>query len=92
MAKHPSAERQHRSGLKKTAVNKKNKSSLRTQVKKLRGLIEAQDKDGAQKTLPGVVKSIDQTVRKGTIHANTGSRYKSRLSRQVNEIKPAPAK
>lgn len=92
MAKHPSAERQHRTSLRKNTVNKKNKSALRTQVKKLRGLIEAGDKDAAQKTLPSVIKAVDQTVKKGTIHKNTGSRYKSRLSRQVSEISAAPAK
>ncbi|MBN1938982.1 MAG: 30S ribosomal protein S20 [Candidatus Aminicenantes bacterium] len=92
MAKHPSAERQHRTSLRKNAVNKKNKSALRTQVKKLRGLVQAGDKDGAKKALPSVIKAIDQTVKKGTIHKNTGSRYKSRLSRQVSEVKPAAAK
>jgi small subunit ribosomal protein S20 len=92
MVKHPSAERQHRTSLRNNAVNKMNKSTLRTQIKKLRGLIEAQDKEQAQKTLPSIYKSVDQTVRKGTIHKNTGSRYKSRLSKQVAEINPAPAK
>ncbi|MCX6567005.1 MAG: 30S ribosomal protein S20 [Candidatus Aminicenantes bacterium] len=91
MVKHPSAERQHRTSLRNYAVNKKNKSALRTQVKKLRGLIEAKDKEAAKKALPSVVKAIDQTVRKGTIHKNTGSRYKSRLSRQVSEISASPA-
>ena len=92
MAKHPSAERQHRTSLRNNAVNKKNKSALRTQIKKLRGLIEAQDKEQAQKSLPSIHKSIDQTVKKGTIHKNTGSRYKSRLTKQVAEISPAPTK
>ncbi len=50
MAKHPSAERQHRTSLRKNAVNKKNKSALRTQVKKLRGLIEAGDKERGQES------------------------------------------
>jgi len=92
MAKHPSAERQHRTSLRNNAVNKKNKSALRTQVKKLRGLIEAKDKEAAVKALPSVIKAIDQTVKKGTIHKNTGSRYKSRLCRQVAEISAGPAK
>jgi small subunit ribosomal protein S20 len=48
--------------------------------------------EAAKKTLPSVIKAIDQTVKKGTIHKNTGSRYKSRLSRQVSAISASPAK
>ncbi|HNQ79729.1 MAG: 30S ribosomal protein S20 [Acidobacteria bacterium] len=92
MAKHASAERQHRASLRRNAVNTKNKSSLRTQVKKLRVLIKAGDKSEAQKALPSVNKIIDQTIKKGAIHKNTGSRYKSRLSRQITKISDAPAK
>jgi len=92
MARHASALRQHRRSLRRQAVNKRNKTAYRTQVKKVRGLIEAQDKDQAKALLPKVFKTIDQTVRKGTIHKNTGARAKSRLSRQVEKITPAPAK
>jgi ribosomal protein S20 len=42
--------------------------------------------------LPKLFKAVDQTVKKGTIHKNTGARYKSRLSRQVEKIAPAPSK
>jgi ribosomal protein S20 len=46
----------------------------------------------ARKLLPQVFSSIDQAVKKGTIHKNTGSRYKSRLSRQVGPLGVTPAK
>jgi len=92
MAKYASALRQHRRSLRKQAINKRNKTALRTQVKKVRGVIEAQDKDQAKTLLPKVFKTIDQTVRKGTIHPNTGARYKSRLSRQVEKITSSSAK
>jgi ribosomal protein S20 len=42
--------------------------------------------------LPGVFQAIDKSVKKGAIKKNTGSRYKSRLSRQVGLLTPAPAK
>ena len=35
--------------------------------------------------LPGAISIIDMTVRKGTIHKNTGSRYKSRLLGLINK-------
>jgi small subunit ribosomal protein S20 len=92
MAHHPSAIRQRRRSQRRHAINKKNKTALRTQIKKIRGFIEAQDKDEAKKLLPKIFKTIDQTVKKGTIHKNTGARHKSRLSRRIEKIAPAPAK
>ncbi len=35
--------------------------------------------------LPETISIIDMTVRKGTIHKNTGSRYKSRLQYLINK-------
>jgi len=92
MAHHRSAVRQQRRSVRRQAVNKKNKSGLRTQIKKIRELIEAKDKDNAKTLLPQVFSSIDKTVKKGTIHKNKGSRLKSRLSRQVESVNTPPAK
>jgi small subunit ribosomal protein S20 len=92
MAHHPSAVRQHRRSLRRQAINKRNKSAVRSQVKKLRELISKKDKESARKLLPEVVSAIDKTVRKGSLHKNKGARTKSRLSRQVEKINPAPSK
>jgi small subunit ribosomal protein S20 len=92
MAHHQSAIRQERRSIRRNAINKKNKSALRSEVKKIKELIEAKDKDGAKKLLPKVVSAIDQNVKKKAIHKNKGSRTKSRLSRQIEQITPAPAK
>jgi len=92
MAHHPSAVRQHRRSLRRQAINKRNKSAVRSQVKKLRELISKKDKESARKLLPEVVSAIDKTVQKGSLHKNKGSRTKSRLSRQVELINSAPSK
>lgn len=92
MAKHASAVRQQRRSVRRNKINKKNTSALRTEVKKVRSLIEDQDKEAARKALPRAYAVIDRSVKKGTIHANTGARYKSRLGRQIEAVKPAPAK
>jgi ribosomal protein S20 len=42
--------------------------------------------------LPGLFREIDKAVKKRAIKKNTGSRYKSRLSRQVALLSPIPAK
>jgi small subunit ribosomal protein S20 len=92
MAKHASAVRQQRRSVRRNKINKKNTSALRTEVKKVRSLIEDQDREAARKALPRAYAVIDRSVKKGTIHANTGARYKSRLGRQIEAVKPAPAK
>jgi small subunit ribosomal protein S20 len=92
MAQHPSAVRQHRRSLRRNALQRKNKSSLRSQVKKLREAIQQKDKETAQKLLPKTVSLIDKSVKKRAIHENKGARVKSRLSRQVELITPSPSK
>jgi len=92
MAHHKSAIRQERRSIRRKAVNTRNTSALRTDVKKVREAIENKDQEAAKKLLPGVFATIDQAVKKGTIHKNTGSRYKSRLSRQVSGLAVSPAK
>ena len=92
MVRHKSAIRQHRRSLRRKGVNTRSKSALRTQMRKIREAIANNDREGSAKMLPGVFRAIDTSVKKGAIKKNTGSRYKSRLSRQVARLSPAPAK
>lgn len=89
MAKHRSAIRQRRRSLRRNAINRKNKSVLRTQVKKLRDATQRNDKENAQKLLSSTVSLIDQSVKKGAIHKNKGARIKSRLARKVGVVNPS---
>jgi small subunit ribosomal protein S20 len=72
-----------RQGVKSRARNRRNLSQVRTQIKKLRELLAKGDADAAKKMLSETVGAIDKASRKGVIHDNAASRYKSRLSRQV---------
>ena len=92
MARHKSAIRQHRRSLRRKSVNTRNKSALRTQMRRIRESIADKDREGAAKMLPGVFKAIDTAVKKGSIKKNTGSRYKSRLSRQIVQLAATPSK
>ncbi len=92
MARHKSAIRQHRRSLRRKSVNTQTKSALRTQVRRIREAIKAKDGEGSAKLLPGVFQAIDKSVKKGAIKKNTGSRYKSRLSRQAGLLKVPPTK
>lgn len=92
MAHHKSAIRQERRSIRRKAVNTRNTSAVRTGVRKVREAVENKDQEAARKLLPQVFSSIDQAVKKGTIHKNTGSRYKSRLNLQVARMTVSPAK
>jgi small subunit ribosomal protein S20 len=92
MAQHNSAIRQHRRSIRRNAVNRQNKSALRTQVKKLREAIQKSDREAAQKLVPQTMSLIDTSVKKGAIHKNKGARFKSRLARQVGLVNPSPSK
>lgn len=89
MARHASAMKQMRQGVKRRARNRKNLSQLKTQVKKLRAAIDAGDADAAKSLLPATVGQIDKAAKKGVVHDNAASRYKSRLSRKVSALSAA---
>lgn len=84
MANHVSALRKHRRDQKRRMINKINKSKMRNKVKTFRKMVAAGNVDEAKTMLPAILSIIDKTVSKGTIHQNTGSRYKSRLSLLVS--------
>ncbi|UCC38899.1 MAG: 30S ribosomal protein S20 [Candidatus Aminicenantes bacterium] len=92
MAQHKSAIRQWRRNLRRNAINRRNKSILRHQIKKLREAIKSKDSEAAQTLLPQTFSLIDKSIKKGAIHQNTGDRYKSRLTQQVEMINPSPSK
>ncbi len=85
MANHDSAVKKHRQDEKKRMVNRINRSKMKNKIKALRKKIASGTRDEAVKMLPKTIAIIDMTVRKGTIHKNTGSRYKSRLQGLINK-------
>jgi small subunit ribosomal protein S20 len=86
MPNHKSAEKRVRQNEKRRAVNRRNKGSLRTQIKKLRAALAAGDKTQSQELLIPTIALIDKSVNKGVLHRNTAARHKSRLTIHVNEL------
>ena len=86
MAHHASAQKQMRQSQKRRARNRTNLSQLKTQVKRLRAAIAEGNAEAAQKLLPATVGEIDKAAKKGVVHDNAASRYKSRLSRKVSAL------
>ena len=86
MPNHKSAEKRVRQNEKRRAVNRSNRSNLRTQIKKLRTSLAASDKNQSQEFLNPTVSAIDKAVNKGILHKNTAARYKSRLTAHVSKL------
>lgn len=86
MPNHKSAEKRDRQNIKRREINRSNRSSLRTQIKKLRAALEGGDKQQSQGILNPTISLIDKAVNKGILHKNTAARYKSRLTSHVNEL------
>ena len=62
-------------------------------MRKVREAIKDQDREAAAADAPRPLpRRSTRSVKKGAIKKNTGSRYKSRLSRQVALLSPTPAK
>ena len=78
-----------RQGEKHRERNRRNISQLKTQVKKLRAAIAKGDADEAKKLLGPTIGEIDKASKKGVVHDNAASRYKSRLTRKVRSLAAA---
>ena len=86
MANHKSAEKRVRQNAKRNLINRSSRGELRTEIKKLRAAVASADKTASSELLGPTVKLIDKAVNKGILHANTAARYKSRLTKHVNNV------
>ena len=79
-----SAKKSHRQSLKRRALNRGQRSALRTSVKKVREAVANGESEQAASLLTAVAKKLDQAAAKNLIHANKAARTKSRLAKLVN--------
>ncbi|MHC4063617.1 MAG: 30S ribosomal protein S20 [Planctomycetota bacterium] len=89
MANSLSAEKRIRQNVARRARNRARKGVVKTQIRKFTDAVRARDVDQAQAEFRGVVKKLDQTAAKGTLHKNTVARKKSRLAKQLNKLTAA---
>jgi small subunit ribosomal protein S20 len=87
MANHFSALKRARQTTKRTARNRANTSQLRTSLRGMRESLEKGDKAAAGQTYRETVSALDKATKKGILHENTASRYKSRLSKRLTALK-----
>ena len=69
--------------------NRSERSTVRTQVKKVRAAIKEGDVAKSESAFTTVQKSLDQAAAANLIHANAAARTKSRLSKAIRELKSA---
>lgn len=83
MARIQSAVKNIRKSRKRNAINRARRSQLRTEIRKIRSLLEGKKTDEAQGALKRSVSVIDRAVSKGVLHRNAAARHKSRLMRRM---------
>jgi small subunit ribosomal protein S20 len=70
----------------RAAINRANRTRVRTFMKHLRAAIDAKDVTSAGTLLQPTLSAIDRAISKGVLEENTGNRYKSRLTLAINGI------
>jgi len=85
MPNHKSAEKRVRQTERRRAVNRSNRTRLRTAMKDLRSALGKGSNNNAAELLPKTISEIDKAVQKGVLHRNAAARHKSRLTARVNQ-------
>lgn len=85
MPNHKSAEKRMRQSEKRRQINRGNRTRVRGAIKKLRVALDQANPKESTELLPETVSTIDKAVQKGVLHKNAAARYKSRLTRNVNQ-------
>jgi small subunit ribosomal protein S20 len=70
----------------RAAINRMNRTRVRTALRRMRAALTAGDKSGAEKLLSATSSELDKAIRKGTLAENTANRYKSRLALALNGL------
>ena len=60
------------------------RSRLRTLSRRFNEVLEAGDKEAAQKALHEVCRAYDKAVAKGVVHRNNAAHHKSELQKRFN--------
>ena len=71
----------------RAAMNRANRTRLRSAIKRMRAAIDSGNATEAGQLLRPTMSAIDKAISKGILHENTGNRYKSRLTVAAAGIK-----
>lgn len=71
----------------RAAINRMNRTRVRTAIRRMRAVLSSADSAGAEKLASATFSEIDKAVRKHTLSENTANRYKSRLALAMNALR-----
>lgn len=80
------ARKRHRQSLESRVRNRSVRTRVRRQMRLMRVAIAEGDAEKVKELLPETISVIDVGARKGVLHRNTASRYKSRMARQAQAV------
>lgn len=83
------AKKAARQSVKRLQRNRSVRSSTRTTMVRALRSVGSGDVDAAEPAVLEAVSALDKAARKGVLHKKTASRYKSRLSARLNQLKGA---
>jgi len=82
-----SAKKRMRQDSVRRARNRASKSTLRTQLRKVRAAISSKNIEQSESEFRAFVKKLDKAAAANVIHANAAARTKSRLSSAIRALK-----
>jgi len=82
-----SAKKRVRQNVKSRTINRGRKSRIKTQIKHFDAAVDAGDVEAASEQYRLVVQKLDKTAATSTMHKKTAARKKSRLAKQLNNLK-----
>ncbi len=91
MAHSLSAKKRNRQNVKRRALNRARRSSLKTRIRCCREALGGTDADAAERLFRDACKALDREANRGLIHRNAAARRKSRLARTLNVLKQKSA-
>ena len=91
MARSLQSRKRVRQNAKRKTINRARKSQVKTQIKRFQQALESGDVQTASEKYRLLVKKLDKTAAKSTMHKRTAARKKSRLARQLNNLKAKKA-
>lgn len=76
-----------RQSAKREAVNRMNRTRVRTAIRQFRAALASGDAAAAEKLASATYAEIDKSIQRRILAENTASRYKSRLALALNALK-----
>src|SRR5712692_5494961 len=78
-----------RQTVRRMAINRANRTRVRSMIRQMRAALTAGDAAASVKLLGPTCAEIDRAIRKRTLKENTANRYKSRLALALNALHAA---